>query len=110
MTTPARAWSSPWTPTLARPRIAAWDSTFTVRRSKGQVLHQDGERFRLPARKAVRVFNDRIDYWYDSDEHGHDHPGHYQPGWYGVDVPRTGTKIRVVRVNRKGGLVLRVGR
>jgi immune inhibitor A len=28
--------------------------------------------------------------------------GHYQPGWYGVDVPKTGTTIRIVRGSKQG--------
>jgi immune inhibitor A len=51
----------------------------------------------------VRKFNDRREWWFDSDEHGFtgDHEGTYQPGWHSVDVPRTGTTIRVVKVNKK---------
>lgn len=39
-----------------------------------------------------------------ADEHGAtgSHPGRYQPGWYGVDVPKTGTTIRVVSSSMQG--------
>ena len=40
----------------------------------------------------------------NADEHGATgaHPGRYQPGWYGVDVPKTGTTIRVVGTSNQG--------
>jgi immune inhibitor A len=94
---------------IARPRINTWDSAFYVKDSKPQTLHFQGERMRLPGRKAVPVFDDTRRYWSDSDQHGAgEHAGHYQPGWYSVDVPRTGTTIRVLKVNKKGVLFIRV--
>ena len=44
------------------------------------------------------VFDDTRTWWFDSDAHGAtgEHPGRYQPGWYSVDVPKTGTTVRVV--------------
>jgi immune inhibitor A len=63
----------------------------------------------LPYRKAVPLFDDRRRYWSDSDQHGGgEHPGHYQPGWYSVDVPRTGTTVRVVKISRKGVMTVRI--
>jgi immune inhibitor A len=98
--------------TLLRPRIATRDSTFGLTRTKPATLHHQGEKYRLSRKRGQRVFNDLKDWWFDSDEHaasGTDHPGHYQPGWYSVDVPKTGTTVRVVRVNRKGVMTIRVG-
>jgi immune inhibitor A len=94
---------------LARPRTNTWDSAFFVKNSRAQKLHFDGEKFMLPARKAVSVFDDTRRYWSDSDQHGAgEHAGHYQPGWYSVDVPRTGTTIRVVDVKKNGVLIIKV--
>ena len=53
-----------------------------------------------------------MDWWFDNDEHASSteaHPGHYQPGWYSVDVPKTGTTIKVVKVNKTGVMTVRVG-
>ena len=59
---------------------------------------------------AQPVFNDMLDYWFDTDEHGTgDHPGFYEPEWMGVDVPKTGTTIKVVNVSRTGVMTVRVG-
>jgi len=96
---------------LARPRILTYDSTFGLQDTDRLSLHYLSERYRVPSQDNVRVFNDRRDYWYDFDEHGEgeDHPGRYQPGWYSVDVPRTGTWIKVVKVNDKGVMTVNVG-
>ena len=58
------------------------------------------------------MFDDTLDWWYGGDEHGiGEHQGHYQPGWFSVDVPKTGTKITVVNVNKKTGVMtVKVGR
>ena len=66
------------------------------------------EVFRKDGRTAP-VFNDTREYWYDFDEHGTPHPGRYQPGWYSVNVPESGTRIRVVHVNRAGVMTVKVG-
>ena len=33
------------------------------------------------------------------------HPGRYQPAWYSVDVPKTGTTIRVNGFGKKGNQI-----
>ena len=33
------------------------------------------------------------------------HPGRYQPGWYSVDVPKTGTSITVNGFGKKGNQI-----
>ena len=59
---------------------------------------------------AQPVFNDRATTGSTSDEHGTgDHPGFYEPEWMGVDVPKTGTTIRVLKVSKTGVMTVRVG-
>ena len=74
-------------------------------------LHYGGVEQTLRGRAAEPLFDDMQDWWYDSDEHSiGEHEGRYQPGWYSVDVPKTGTTIRVVRVNKRTGVMtIRVG-
>ena len=56
------------------------------------------------------MFDDTLDWWFGRDEHGTgDHPGLYQPGWYSVDVPKTGTTIKVVKVSKTGVMTVKVG-
>jgi immune inhibitor A len=94
---------------LLRPGFASYDAALSDRPSKKQVIHFQGQKLTLPARKAVRVFDDTRRYWSDSDQHGAgEHAGHYQPGWYSVDVPRTGTTIRVLKRNKKGVMWIKV--
>ncbi|HEX6149341.1 immune inhibitor A domain-containing protein [Nocardioides sp.] len=97
--------------TLLRPRIASRDSAFGLARTKTQSLHHGGVKYTLRGRAAQPLFDDLEDWWFDSDEHSTgEHEGRYQPGWYSVDVPKTGTTIRVVKVNKKTGVVtIRVG-
>ncbi len=94
---------------LLRPGFASYDAPLSDKNSKKQVIRFQGEKITLPARKAVRVFDDTRRYWSDSDQHGAgEHAGHYQPGWYSVDVPRTGTTIRVVKSNKNGTMWIKV--
>jgi immune inhibitor A len=95
---------------LARPRILSYDSTFGLEDTDRLRLHFANEPYRIPSQENVPVFDDRRNYWYDFDEHGDEHPGRYQPGWYSVQTPRSGTRIRVVDVNRRGVMSIRVGR
>ncbi len=91
--------------TLLRPRIATRDSTFSVDRTKRAVLHQAGERYVLERLPAKPRFNDMRDWW-QADAAGEE--GGYDAGWYGVDVPKTGTTVKVVRVNKAGIMTVRV--
>ena len=58
---------------------------------------------KVPSRPGVSTFDDRNTYWFANDGvHPTPHPGRYQPGWYSVDVPKTGTTIRVVSQAKQG--------
>ncbi|MEJ7741660.1 MAG: hypothetical protein WKF73_03405 [Nocardioidaceae bacterium] len=62
---------------------------------------------RIPSLPAARVFEDSSTYWQNCDAHGCTgaHPGRYQPGWNSVDVPNTGTSVRVVSESNKGSFM-----
>jgi immune inhibitor A len=97
--------------TLVRPRTMSFDSTFGPGRAKGFRLHYLGDAFRVNGGPAVRTFDDTDPWWFDRDEHATtgNHEGRYQPGWFSVDVPETGTTIKVGKVNRKKWMTVRVG-
>ena len=101
-----------WTGTtdLMRPRILSRDSTFSVDRVPSITLHNNGVPTTLPGKPAVNVFDDSRTYWFNADGHGatNAHPGRYQPGWMGVDVPSTGTIVRVKSMSRTGFMQLDV--
>ncbi|WP_041546783.1 MULTISPECIES: immune inhibitor A domain-containing protein [unclassified Nocardioides] len=96
---------------ILRPKVLTADSTFSRRPSPSQKLHYRGHAYTLKSQSAVPLFDDTLDWWFGGDEHGSgDHPGFYEPEWYSVDVPKTGTTIRVVKVNsRTGVMTVRVG-
>ena len=90
--------------TLLRPRIATRDSTFSLSRTKRAVLHQAGVRYVLKSLPGQPMFDDMLDWW-QADAEGE---GTYDAGWYGVNVPKTGTTVKVVRVNKAGVMTVRV--
>jgi immune inhibitor A len=96
---------------ILRPRTLSFNSAFSTKPSRGQTIHWLGQKVTLPTERAVPRFDDTLNWWYGRDEHTVDtHPGRYQPGWYSVNVPKTGTTIRVLYVNRKTHVMaVRVG-
>ena len=82
---------------LLRPRILSYDSTFGLQNTKAITVHINGQATTIPAQPAVPTFDDTKDWWFNADEHAStgSHAGRYQPGWYGVNVPKTGTTITV---------------
>ncbi len=95
--------------TLMRPRIAAYDSTFGLEPSQAITLHNAGNAGSIASQPARKVFDDTKTWWFDSDAHAAtgDHVGRYQPGWFSVDPPNTGTEIKVLGVNG-GAMTVRV--
>ena len=88
---------------LLRPRILSADSTFGLEPTDAVTLHVNSAAVTIPSAPAARTFDDTRDYWFAS-ENGHalPHVGRYQPGWYSVDVPKTGTTITVVSQSKQG--------
>lgn len=91
---------------LARNRIAAFDSTFGLEGTDQVTLQRELsegniEKLVIPSRPAVSMFDDTMDWWFGSDGHAAtgDHQGRYQPGWFGVEVPKTGTTIEVTKTS-----------
>ena len=83
--------------TLLRPRILSFDSTFGRGRIPRITVNINSQPTTIPAQDAVTVFDDTKTWWFNIDEHGStgSHPGRYQPGWYSVNPPKTGTTITV---------------
>jgi immune inhibitor A len=86
---------------MMRPRIQSYDSTFGRDATQSYTLHLDGVPTTIPSLPAVSVFDDSNSYWTAND--GHDHSStRYQPGWSSVNVPDTGTTIRVKSISHTG--------
>jgi immune inhibitor A len=92
---------------LMRPRLLSYDSTFGLEATDAITVHKDSQASSIPSQPAVPVFDDRNDYWFNADEHAAtgSHVGRYQPGWNSVQVPKTGTQIRVKSVGGQGKLM-----
>jgi immune inhibitor A len=96
--------------TLMRPRILSYDSTFGLERTDKIKLHLAGKKAVIASKPRRAMFDDSKSYWFNSDQHAEtgDHEGRYQPGWYSVDVPNTGTTIRVLKKLKDRSLMIRV--
>ncbi|WP_208542905.1 immune inhibitor A domain-containing protein [Nocardioides euryhalodurans] len=91
---------------LLRNRILSFDSTFGLEKTDRITLKREFRRkgnvkvdsVTIKSQKAVPVFDDSRRYWRNRDRHGAtgSHPGRYQPGWYSVKVPNTGTTMKVL--------------
>ncbi len=90
--------------TLMRPRNLAGDATFGLDPVPALTLHNNGVATTIPAKPAVPVFSDANNPWTNCDQHACTgaHAGRYQPGWYSVNIPNTGTKVRVKSVSSTG--------
>ncbi len=95
---------------LLRPRILSYDSTFGLEPTTSITVHKDGRPTTIPSRPAVPVFDDARSWWSNADQHAATgaHVGRYEPGWYGVDVPKTGTEITVKSVAGTGFMQVQV--
>jgi immune inhibitor A len=105
--------------TQMRPRIQSFDSTFTTSRTDAITLHNpaDGVATTIASKRAVRVFNDALRdgdgtsiYW--TPGHPSDAPDNlrYQAEWNSVNVPNTGTMVRVKSISSSGTMVIDVNK
>lgn len=90
--------------TLMRPRILSYDSTFGLEKTDAITLHNNGVAGTIASKPAQPLFDDTKTWWYNADQHATtpNHQGRYQPGWYSVDVPKTGTTIKVLSDGNQG--------
>ena len=90
---------------ITRPRIMSYDSTFNFSPTRAMTLHAADLTATIASKPAVSVFNDLNDYWVNGDP-GDDPDGdRYQSEWSSVNVPKTGTTIRVVSFSAQGHFV-----
>ena len=98
--------------TLMRPRNLSGDATFGLDPVPAITLHSNGVASTIPARPAVPVFKDSNNPWTNCDQHACTgaHAGRYQPGWYSVNIPNTGTTVRVKSVSSTGFMQIDVNK
>jgi immune inhibitor A len=90
---------------VARPRIQSYDSTFGLWATDAMTLHSGDLVANISSKPPVPVFNDSNSYWVNG--HPGDAPanGRYQSEWASVNVPNTGTIIKVVSVSGQGSFM-----
>jgi immune inhibitor A len=105
-----------WTEgTQMRPRIQSYDATFTTTKTDAITLHNPatGVAKTISSKPGVSVFNDSLRdsdgtsiYW--TPGHPSDAAGNapYQAEWNSVEVPDTGTVIKVKSISSTGMVVL----
>jgi immune inhibitor A len=81
-----------------RSRIQSFDSTFGLQKVDSVTLHDpdSGEADQYGGSAAVPLFDDRKDWYVEAGSRPD------ADGWAGVDVPKTGTTIRVAAVSASG--------
>jgi immune inhibitor A len=84
---------------LLRNRIHTYDSAFGLKPTPAITVHKDSKPTTIPSQPGNPLFDDSVQTWSANDGHvpaGGEHVGRYQPGWYSVRTPNTGTQVRVL--------------
>ena len=96
--------------TQMRPRIQSYDATFTKTATDAITLHNNSVATTIASKPAVSVFDDSKSWWTPS--HPSDAPGtsRYQAEWNSVNVPNTGTVVRVKSISSTGQMVIDINK
>jgi immune inhibitor A len=78
-----------------RQRIQSYDSTFGHVPTSKITLHLNSVATTIPSKPGVPVFDDLQTWWFAGDGHSAASHGRYQVGWTSVNVPKSGTSIRI---------------
>ena len=84
---------------VVRARIQSYDSAFGVKKTSELKLHLNGVETKFNSQPGQPSFDDRQDWWTATDPGNA--LGRHQAGWIGVNVPKTGTKIKVKGATKK---------
>ena len=87
---------------MMRPRLQAFDATFSQQPTDAITVHNGGVATSVPSRPGVSVFDDLQNWWVSGDPGDAPGTGRYQSEWNSVNVPKTGTQIRI-QSETKGG-------
>jgi immune inhibitor A len=84
---------------VVRARIESYDSTFGVKKTDAITLHKAGVPMTFKSQPGVSVFDDMQSWWTASDPG--DALGNHQARWTSVNVPKTGTTVKVKGETKK---------
>ncbi|MGZ5393061.1 MAG: immune inhibitor A domain-containing protein [Mycobacterium sp.] len=110
-----------WTSgTQMRPRIQTYDSTFTKTATHAITLHNLAEGLAaktISSKPGNSVFNDSLRdgdgtsiYWAPGDPSDAAANGRYQAEWNSVNVPNTGTVVRLKSISSTGEMVIDINK
>ena len=88
-----------------RQRIQSYDSTFGLERTDAITLHLNSVPTTIASKPATRTFDDSRTWWFAGDGHTAAQHGRFQVQWTGVNVPKTGTVIRVAAESHHGSVM-----
>jgi immune inhibitor A len=95
-------WSTGGVGSVMRPRLQAFDATFSQQPTDAITVHNGGVATSVPSRPGVSVFDDLQNWWVSGDPGDAPGTGRYQSEWNSVNVPKPGTQIRI-QSETKGG-------
>jgi immune inhibitor A len=87
-----------------RQRIQSYDSTFGLEKTDPITLHLNSVPTSIASKPAVPLFDDMRSYW-SGDGHTAASHGRWQPEWTGVNVPKSGTRIKVQTQSHHGSVL-----
>ena len=90
---------------VMRPRLQSFDATFGLEPTDAITLHKNSVPTTVPSRPGVSIFDDLQTWWVASDPGDAPGGGRYQIAWNSVNVPKTGTSIRVVGTSTQGSFM-----
>jgi immune inhibitor A len=90
---------------VMRPRIQSYDATFSLDRTDAITLHGPGGAKTIASKAAVTTFDDTKSYWVNGDPGDAPSYGRYQSEWNSVNVPHTGTTIRIAGISAQGSFM-----
>jgi immune inhibitor A len=83
-----------------------------LRRTDAITVHNpaDGSATTIPSQKAQSVFDDTRSWWVAGDPGDAPDYGRYQAEWNSVNVPKTGTVLRLQSIGRTGTMVVDINK
>jgi immune inhibitor A len=92
---------------VMRPRLQSYDATLSFERTDAITVHNPatGVATTIASKPGVSKFDDSQSYWVNGDPGDAPNYGRYQSEWNSVNVPHTGTTIRIAGTSSQGSFM-----
>jgi immune inhibitor A len=92
---------------VMRPRLQSYDATLSFERTDAITVHNPatGVATTIASKPGVTKFDDSKSYWVNGDPGDAPNYGRYQSEWNSVNVPHTGTTIRIAGTSSQGSFM-----